>query len=142
MSIGPVEYVVIKFPGNHFTGEIAPEVVRLVEAGTVRILDFVFITRDENGETTWIELDALDGELTAGFLDEEAVLQGLLNEDDIAIIATELDFNSSAALIVWENTWATSFADAVRRADGAIVAHDRIPRDAVLAAVAAAALEA
>ncbi len=142
MGIGPVEYIVIKFPGNHFTGEIAPEVVRLVEAGTVRILDFVFITKDEDGGTTWIELDALDGELTAGFLDEAAVIDGLLNEDDIALVAEELEPNSSAALIVWENTWATSFAAAVRRADGEIVAHDRIPRDAVLAAVAAAALEA
>ena len=142
MSIGPVEYVVIKVPGNHFTGEIAPEVLRLVESGTVRILDFVFISKDESGETTWMELDALDAELTAGFLDAEAEIDGLLNEDDIALIAAELEPSSSAALIVWENTWATAFAEAVRAADGEIVAHDRIPREAVLAAVAAAALEA
>jgi hypothetical protein len=134
MSIGPVEYV--------FTGEIAPEVLRLVESGTVRILDFVFISKDESGETTWMELDALDAELTAGFLDAEAEIDGLLNEDDIALIAAELEPSSSAALIVWENTWATAFAEAVRAADGEIVAHDRIPREAVLAAVAAAALEA
>jgi len=140
MDIGPVEYLVVEFPGNQFKGEIAPEIAALAQAGIVRVLDLVFITKDENGDVVWLEADAVDGELALGFLDSFDQIQGLLNEDDIATVAAELAPNSSAGLILWENTWAARLAGAVQNANGRVVAHDRIPRELVLAAVQAAAL--
>ncbi|MDO8732167.1 MAG: DUF6325 family protein [Actinomycetota bacterium] len=139
-EIGPVEYLVVEFPGNEFKGEIAPEIAALAQAGIVRILDLVFITKDENGDVVWLEADAVDGDFAMGFLDSFDQLQGLLNEDDIATVAAELAPNSSAGLILWENTWAARLAGAIENANGRVVAHDRIPREFVLAAVAAAEL--
>ncbi|HBJ73904.1 MAG TPA: hypothetical protein DDY88_09480 [Actinobacteria bacterium] len=140
MEIGPVEYLVVEFPGNEFKGEIAPEIAALAQAGIVRILDLVFITKDENGDVIWLEADAVDGELAMGFLDSFDQIQGLLNEEDIATVAAELAPNSSAGLILWENSWAARLAGAIQNANGRVVAHDRIPREFVLEAVQAAAL--
>jgi len=140
LEIGPVEYLVVEFPGNEFKGEIAPEIAALAQAGIVRILDLVFITKDENGDVIWLEADAVDGELAMGFLDSFDQIQGLLNEDDIATVAAELAPNSSAGLILWENSWAARLAGAIQNANGRVVAHDRIPREFVLEAVQAAAL--
>lgn len=140
LEIGPVEYLVVEFPGNEFKGEIAPEIAALAQAGIVRILDLVFITKDENGDVIWLEADAVDGELAMGFLDSFDQIQGLLNEEDIATVAAELAPNSSAGLILWENSWAARLAGAIQNANGRVVAHDRIPREFVLEAVQAAAL--
>lgn len=140
MEIGPVEYLVVEFPGNEFKGEIAPEIAALAQAGIVRILDLVFITKDENGDVVWLEADAMQGEVALGFLDSFDQLQGLLNEDDIATVAAELAPNSSAGLILWENTWAARLAGAIENANGRVVAHERIPRQFILEAVEAAAL--
>ncbi|MDP2012592.1 MAG: DUF6325 family protein [Actinomycetota bacterium] len=137
MEIGPVEYLVVEFPGNEFNGEIAPEIAALAQAGIVRILDLVFITKDENGDVVWLEADAMQGEVALGFLDSFDQLQGLLNEDDIATVAAELAPNSSAGLILWENTWAARLAGAIENAKGRVVAHERIPREFVLEAAAA-----
>lgn len=137
MEIGPVEYLVVEFPGNEFNGEIAPEIAALAQAGIVRILDLVFITKDENGDVVWLEADAMQGEVALGFLDSFDQLQGLLNEDDIATVAAELAPNSSAGLILWENTWAARLAGAIENANGRVVAHERIPREFVLEAAAA-----
>ena len=139
MDIGPVEYLVVEFPGNEFKGEIAPEIAALAQSGIVRILDLVFITKDEHGDVAWLEADGA-GDLAIGFLDSFDQLQGLLNEDDIATVAAELAPNSSAGLILWENAWAARLAGAVASANGRVVAHERIPREYVLEAVAAAAL--
>ena len=139
MDIGPVEYLVVEFPGNEFKGEIAPEIAALAETGIVRILDLVFITKDEHGDVAWLEADAV-GDLAMGFLDRFDQLQGLLNEDDIATVAAELAPNSSAGLILWENAWAARLAGAIENANGRVVAHERIPREYVLEAVAAVEL--
>ena len=140
LDIGPVEYIVVEFPGNEFKGEIAPEIASLAQSGIVRILDLVFIAKDENGDVVWFEADAMDGDIALGFLDSFDQLQGLLNEDDIATVAAELAPNSSAGLILWENAWAAKLAGAIQNANGRVVAHERIPREFVLEAVAAAAL--
>ena len=140
MDIGPVEYLVVEFPGNEFKGEIAPEIAALAQSGVIRILDLVFISKDESGDVVWLEADAMEGELALGFLDSFDQLQGLLNEDDIATVASELAPNSSAGLILWENTWAARLAGAIENANGRVVAHERIPREYVLEAVQAAAL--
>jgi hypothetical protein len=128
MAIGPVEYIIIQFPGNQFKGEIAPALADLIANKTVRIVDLVFILKDEHGNVVWDEYDA--GENGDGFgfahLDGEA---GLLNEDDILTAAEVMDPNSSAALLVWEDLWAVPFAQAVRNAGGELIAGGRIPHE-------------
>lgn len=128
MTIGPVEYIIIQFPGNQFKGEIAPALADLIESKTVRIIDLVFILKDELGNVVWDEYDA--GENGDGFgfahLDGEA---GLLNEDDILVAAEVMDNNSSAALLVWEDLWAAPFATAIRNAGGELIAGGRIPHE-------------
>lgn len=142
MSIGPIEYLVVAFPGNKFKGEIVPALAELVENGTIRILDLVFIIKDEDGNVGAIELAELDPEDEAAAMSDIAdVNAGLLNEDDIQLAADALEPNSSAGLLVFENVWATRFAEAVRNADGQLVANERIPYDVVQAALAYAAAE-
>jgi hypothetical protein len=142
MSVGPIEYLVVAFPGNKFKGEIIPALAELVESNTIRILDLVFILKDEEGNVAAIELADLDPEDEAAAMsDISEVDSGLLNEDDIAVAAEALDLNSSAGLLVFENVWATRFAEAVRNADGQLVANERIPYDVVQAALAYAAAD-
>jgi uncharacterized membrane protein len=139
MSVGPIEYLVVAFPGNKFKGEIIPALSELVENGTIRILDLVFILKDEEGNVAALELSELDAEDEAAAMSDIASGDsGLLNEEDIQIAADALDNNSSAGLLVFENVWATKFAEAVRNADGQLVANERIPYDIVQAAMAAA----
>jgi hypothetical protein len=142
MSVGPIEYLVVAFPGNKFKGEIVPALAELVENGTIRILDLVFIIKDEEGNVAAVELGELDPEDEAAAMSDIADVQaGLLNEDDIQLAAESLENNSSAGLLVFENVWATRFAEAVRNADGQLLANERIPYDVVQAALAHAAAE-
>ncbi|MEU8511053.1 DUF6325 family protein [Kitasatospora sp. NPDC048722] len=140
MDVGPVEYVVIAFPGNHFNGEIVPEVRRLVESGIVRIIDLTFIKKDADGTVSHFELDALDPEEASPFDTVEGEIGGLLSEEDLALIAENLVPDSSAALLVWENTWAAAMVGAIRRAGGLLVQHERIPAPVVAQALEAAEL--
>ena len=129
MAIGPVEYVIIGFPGNQFKGEILPALADLVEGNTVRILDLVFVIKDEEGNVTSAEYEDLPG---MADLDGEA--DGLFSEEDLLMAAEVLEPNSSGLLIVWEDTWATPLAEAIRNAGGVIVAGERIPHEIVEAA--------
>jgi uncharacterized membrane protein len=142
MSIGPIEYLVVSFPGNKFKGEIIPALAELVENETIRILDLVFIAKDEEGNVAAVELAELgEGHEAAAMADISEIDAGLLNEDDVQLAAEALDNNSSAGLLVFENVWATRFAEAVRNADGQLIANERIPYDVVQAALAYAAAE-
>jgi hypothetical protein len=134
MTIGPVEYVILGFPGNKFTGEIAPELARLISDGTIRVLDLVFITKDQDGNTDWFEFDQL-AEL-APFADLDGEVGGFLHEDDIRYAAESLEANSSAAVLVWEDKWATPLLEALVRADGVLLEGARIPHDLVERALA------
>jgi hypothetical protein len=131
MSMGPVEYIVIEFPGNQFRGEILPALKELVANGTVRIIDLVVIRKNADGSVQWLETTQLSGEEALVFGGFGFELGDLLNEEDIQLAAESLAPNSSAGLLVWEDTWATRFADAVRNAHGRVVANERIPRDVV-----------
>ena len=133
MSVGPVEYIVVKFPGNKFKGEIVPALGELVESGTIRIIDLVFIYKDEDGNVAAIELEELDQDQASG-IDSVADAEGLLNDEDIAIAAEGLENNSSGAVMLFENVWAAKFAEAVRNADGQLVENERIPYEIVAAA--------
>jgi hypothetical protein len=134
MTIGPVEYIVVGFPGNKFTGEIAPELIALVDSGTVRVLDLIFIGKDIDGSVLAVEIDELD-ELT-GFAGLDGEVGGLISPEDVAHVADLLEPNSSAALLIWEDVWANSFAAAVQRADGVLLQGARIPHDLITAALA------
>jgi uncharacterized membrane protein len=134
MDLGPVEYLVLEFPGNKFTGEVAPALASLVDRGLVHILDLVFVTKDGEGSVTVVEIDDL--EETFGLDDVEGEAGGLLSDEDVMALADDLALNSSALFLLWEDTWATELAQAVRGADGEVVAGGRVPRELVEAALA------
>jgi Family of unknown function (DUF6325) len=137
MAIGPVEYIIVGFPGNKFNGEIAPELGKLVESGTIRILDLVFITKDENGDVGAVEFE--DHDDVALFNALEGEVGGLISQEDIEYAATELEPNSSAALLIWEDLWAAPFVTAMRESGGILIEGSRIPHDLIEAAEAALA---
>ncbi|HEY2330747.1 MAG TPA: DUF6325 family protein [Acidimicrobiales bacterium] len=136
-ELGPIDYVIIEFPAGaqSFTGEMADELVALVEAGTIRIVDVLILTKDEDGSVAAIELDEIDDlgplEAMAGELAE------LLAEDDVENLAAAMDPGSVAGVLIYENTWAAPFASAARRAGGQLIANGRIPLQAIIAAVEA-----
>ena len=134
MTIGPVEYIIVGFPGNKFTGEIAPELVKLIESGTVRILDLIFIAKDADGSVVALEIDELDAIAGFGALDTD--VGGLISAEDIEFAAAGLEPNSSAALLIWEDLWAAPFAEAVRRANGVLLEGARIPHELIAPALA------
>jgi uncharacterized membrane protein len=127
---GPVDLVLLGFPGNEFTGEIAPALRDLVSSGTVRILDLVFITKDADGNVAALELSDL-GDAGGKFEDIDGEINELLTDEDVEAAGEELEPDSSAALLMFENTWAGRLATAIREANGEVVAYERIPRDAL-----------
>jgi uncharacterized membrane protein len=135
-NIGPVEYVVVAFPGNRFKGEIIPAVAELVDHDLVRIIDVALIKKDAAGNATMFEYDALDDVLAFGFADVDGEAGGVLNDEDLELAAETLEPDSSAALIVWEHRWAARVAQAIRDAGGRIVAGERVPPEIVEQALA------
>ena len=127
MSIGPVEYIAIAFPGNKFSGQIVPAIQELQEAGTIRVLDLVIISKDNDGNVTAIELSEASPEEQATLAALGVQSRNLLGQEDIEDIGAALDPNSTAGLMIWENVWAARFAQSLRDADGILVANGRIP---------------
>jgi hypothetical protein len=138
MTIGPVEYIAIAFPGNKFSGEIIPAIKKLEEAGTIRILDLVLITKDQDGNVAAVELADASPETQATFAVLGVENKNLLGEEDFEDIGSALDPNSTAALMIWENAWAAEFAKSLRNADGILIANGRIPAALVEEALASA----
>lgn len=135
MDIGPVEYMVIAFPGNRFRGDIAPALLDLVESGTIHIVDFAFVHRDEHGEMTALELEQEDAPVAEAFAAITSDRGGLINDDDLHDIADALDDDSSAMVVVWEDLWAARLATAIRDAGGVVADNQRIPHEVVQAAI-------
>jgi len=133
-EIGPVEYLIVAFPGNRFRGEIAPALADLVEAGTIRIIDVAFVGKNEDGEVAAFELTDLDPDVREGIERMGVEASGLFNEDDLMAAAAELEPNSSAALLVWEDVWAMQVAQAMRDAGGVLFDFGRLPHEVVQAA--------
>jgi hypothetical protein len=133
MTIGPVEYIIVGFPGNEFTGDIAPALANLIDNKTIRILDLLFIGKDADGDVVAFEYDELEGVSAFSELDGEA--GGVISEADIEYAASALAPGSSAALLVWEDLWATEFADALRGSGGVLLEGGRIPHDLAEAAL-------
>jgi len=136
--MGPVEYLVVEFPGNKFKGEIVPALAELTENGTIRIIDLLFIKKDADGSVTSVELSDLADDEAAAFDDLDGEVDDLLNAEDILILAEAVQPNSSAAVMVFENVWATKLRDAIVNANGRLVDNARIPAAVVDAAMAAA----
>ena len=130
MSFGPVEYIIVGFPGNQFKGEIVPELVNLVQAGLIRIIDLVVISRNEAGDVLVLEVDE-DGDLSAMFATLDGEVGGVIGNEDIQHAAAAIEPGSSAALLLWEDTWATPFVQAVRNAGGVLIEGSRIPHDLI-----------
>jgi uncharacterized membrane protein len=133
-EIGPVEYMIVAFPGNKFRGEIAPALADLVEANTIRIIDLAFVGKDADGNVVAFELSDLDDDVQEKINSLDPERGGLLNDDDLMAAAEELEPNSSAALLVWEDLWAARVAQAIRDADGIVLDIERIPHEIVQAA--------
>jgi len=137
-AMGPIDYLVVAFPGNRMTGEGMPLLIDLVDRGIIRILDLLFIRKELDGSVSGMELADFDqdGELDLAVF--EGATSGLLGADDIEHAASVLDPGSSAGVLVYENLWAAPFAAALRRSGGQLVASGRIPVQAALAALDAA----
>lgn len=133
-EIGPVEYLIVAFPGNRFRGEIAPALADLVEAGTIRIMDIAFVGKDEDGTVAAFELTDIDPDVREGLENLGMESSGLFSEEDLEAAAEELEPNTSAALLVWEDVWAREVADAMRAAGGVLFDFGRLPHEVVQAA--------
>lgn len=132
-SIGPVEYVLIEFPGNRFNGDIAPALTDLVDAGLVRIIDVVFVIKDVDGNVASFEYDERDDLAALATIDGSA--DGVINDEDLQLVAETLVPDTSVLMIVWEDRWATPLAEAIRAAGGVLRSGERIPHEIVEAAL-------
>lgn len=130
-EMGPIDYLIVEWPGKQPTGEAVPHLIDLVDRGLIRILDLAFIAKAEDGSVAALELADLGDELTAF----EGASSGLLGDDDIVEAGNALEPGTSAALLVYENRWAAPFAAAARRSGAQLVASGRIPVQDVLAAL-------
>ncbi|MFC8535983.1 DUF6325 family protein [Streptomyces sp. NPDC057249] len=138
MTVGPVEYLVVAFPGSRFTGAIAPALADAVASKAVRILDLTFVQRAEDGTVQAVELDDLDPDDLVSFEPVEGEVSGMLSSEDIRLLGERVPPGSSAALIVWEDLWAVPLTEAVRASGGQVIAHERIPAAVAEAAASAA----
>jgi uncharacterized protein DUF6325 len=141
-TMGPIDYLVVEFPGSRMTGEGLPLLVDLVDRGIIRILDLVFLRKELDGSVTGVALADLDADGKLDLTVFEGASSGLLSSDEIEDAGTVLEPGSSAGLLVYENLWAAPFAAAVRRGGGQLVASGRIPVQAALAALDAAEVKA
>ena len=136
-ELGPVDYMIVEFPAgaSNFTGEMAAELLALVDSGTIRVIDAVILTKNEDGTVDATELSDVSelGELQA----IEAQLAELLAEEDIEHLAAAMEPGSTAGVLIWENLWAAPFAAAARRSGGQLIANGRIPIQAIIASIEA-----
>ena len=136
-QLGPVDYLVVEFPAgaSNFTGEMANELIALVDSGTIRLIDVLILTKNEDGSVDASELSDIPelGELEA----VEAQLAELLAAEDVAHLAAAMDPGSTAGVLIWENLWAAPFAAAARRSGGQLIANGRIPIQAIIASIEA-----
>src|SRR4051794_6716058 len=136
-ELGPVDYLIVEFPAgaSNFTGEMAKELIALVDAGTIRVIDVLILTKNEDGTVDAMELSDIEelGELQA----LETELAELLAADDVVHLAAAMDPGSTAGVLIYENLWAAPFASAARRSGGQLIANGRIPIQAIIASIEA-----
>ena len=136
-ELGPVDYVVVEFPAgeSNFTGEMTAELLALVDAGTIRVIDVLILTKNADGTVEPMELSDVGelGELEA----LEAELAELLAAEDVEHLAAAMEPGSTAGVLIWENLWAAPFASAARRSGGQLIANGGIPIQAIVASIEA-----
>src|SRR5262245_57950457 len=130
--LGPISYLIVEFPGSKMTGEGLPILVDLVDQGVIRILDLTFVTRGDDGSLAVVEVSDLDGDGEIDLAVFEGVSSGLLDEADLTEAASVIEPGSSAAILIFENRWATGFVQALRRGEAQVVAAGYIPQDALV----------
>ena len=131
-ALGPVSYLIVEFPGNKMTGDGLPLLVALVDRGIIRILDLLFVMRGEDGTTAVVELSDLDGDGELDLAIFEGASSGLLGETDAADAGEAIEPGSSAAVLLFENRWATPFVQALRAGGAEVVAAGYVPQDELL----------
>jgi hypothetical protein len=136
-SLGPVDYIVVEFPpgSGNFTREMTDALIALVDSGTIRVVDVLILTKSADGTVDAMELS--DIEELEPLQAVEAQLAELLAEEDVAHLAAAMDPGTTAAVVIWENLWAASFASAARRSGGQLLASGRIPIQAIIASIEA-----
>jgi uncharacterized membrane protein len=134
-TVGPVDVAVFAFPGNRFNGDVAPALIDLQRAGTVRVLDATFVRKESDSTISVVEV--ADSEVAGAFTQLTDLEFDLLSDEDLQMIADGLDPDSSALVVVWENTWAARVAAAIRGSDGQVIFMERVPRDDVVRAIKA-----
>jgi Family of unknown function (DUF6325) len=132
-EMGPIDYLVVEFPGNKMTGEAFPILIDLADRGLIRILDLEFISKAEDGKVTALSLTDIDGDGELDLTVFQGASSGLLDTSDLDEAGSVLEPNCSAGVLVYENRWAAPFASALRRSGGQLVASGRIPVQAILA---------
>ena len=133
-EMGPIDYIVLEWPAQQPTGEVAPLIIDLVDRGIIRVLDIAFLAKGEDGSVAALDLATLNG-AGSGFEEFEGASSGLLGDEDLEEAAAALEPGTSAAILVWENRWAAPVAVAVRKSGGQLVASGRIPVQAILASL-------
>jgi hypothetical protein len=133
-EMGPVDYIVLEWPGRQPQGDVAPMIVDLVDRGIIRVLDVAFMVKGEDGTVESIELGELED---GGFGEFEGATSGLIGQDDLEEAAAALDPGTSAAVLLWENRWAAPVAIALRRSGGQLVASGRLPIQSIVASLEA-----
>jgi hypothetical protein len=130
-ELGPVSYLIVEFPGSKMTGEGLDVLVDLVDRGVIRVLDLLFVTRDDDGSVRAIELKDIDNDGELDIATFEGASSGLMDESDLADAASVIEPGSSAGVLIFENRWATPFTQALRRGGAQLVAAGYIPHDAL-----------
>ena len=134
IELGPIDYIVVEWPaGKQPTGEAMPHLIDLAERGVIRVLDLAFVHKEEDGRIVGLDLNALDGD--PSLMVFEGASSGLLGDDDLEEAGGAIEPGCSAALLVYENTWAAPFATALRKSGAQLVANGRIPVNAIIAAL-------
>src|SRR4051794_886271 len=136
MAVGPVDVMIIGFPGNKFTGRIAPALMDLIESGTIRVVDLLFVVKDKDGVVTTIEASDLGPDAGASFIGIDVSQPGALGPEDAEEVSDDLPPDSSTLLIAFENTWAARMVDALQAADAVVIDQIRIPADVAQAVLA------
>jgi hypothetical protein len=135
-EMGPIDYVVIEWPGKQPKGDVAPMIIDLVDRGLIRILDVALMVKGDDGSVAALDLGEINGD-SAGFGEFQGASTGLLGQSDLEEAASALAPGTAAAILMWENRWAAPVAVAIRKSGGQLVASGRIPIQGILAALEA-----
>ena len=135
MTYGPIDFIALEFKGNNFKGEIIPALVELIANKTIRVIDLVIVLKDENGKVEVAELQQLTPDIIAVFDPLDKEVNGLIKEVDATMVGRNMENNSTAAVMLFENLWAVKFKEAVLNADGRLLMQERIPHEVVLEAL-------